>query len=95
LALALNPPPESLQLPFTAGEKAPAMCFVSCFCVPGGACRARFHDREADGNPLFRARGMVANLDFVESIFGNAGDPYLPENDASLDPMAGPATPVA
>jgi hypothetical protein len=30
--------------------------------------------------------GMVANLDFVESIFGNAGDPYLPENDSSLDP---------
>ena len=28
---------------------------------------------------------MVSNLDFVESIFGNAGDPYLPENDAALD----------
>src|SRR5439155_23265220 len=24
-------------------------------------------------------------LDFVESIFGNAGDPYLPANDAALD----------
>ena len=30
---------------------------------------------------------MVANLDFVEGIFGNAGDPYLPENDAALDPL--------
>lgn len=28
----------------------------------------------------------MCNLDFVEGIFGNAGDPYLPENDASLDP---------
>ena len=28
----------------------------------------------------------MSNLDFVESIFGNGGDPYLPENDASLDP---------
>lgn len=28
---------------------------------------------------------MVANLDFVESIFGNAGDPRLSENDAGLD----------
>jgi hypothetical protein len=28
---------------------------------------------------------LVSNLDFVESIFGNAGDPYLPENDAGLD----------
>ena len=27
----------------------------------------------------------MSNLDFVESIFGNAGDPYLPENDAQLD----------
>ncbi|MCB0890818.1 MAG: hypothetical protein KDB51_03020, partial [Propionibacteriaceae bacterium] len=30
--------------------------------------------------------GLVANLDFVEGIFGNGGDPYLPEHDASLDP---------
>ena len=29
---------------------------------------------------------LVANLDFVEGIFGNGGDPYLPENDASLAP---------
>jgi len=28
---------------------------------------------------------LVSNLDFLESVFGNAGDPYLPENDASLD----------
>ena len=27
----------------------------------------------------------MSNLDFVESIFGNGGDPYLPENDAALD----------
>ncbi len=26
-------------------------------------------------------------MDFVEGIFGNAGDPYLPENDAALDVM--------
>src|SRR5437588_296092 len=30
---------------------------------------------------------LVSNLDFVESIFGNAGDPHLPENDAALDAM--------
>ncbi len=30
--------------------------------------------------------GWSSNLDFVESIFGNGGDPYLPENDASLAP---------
>jgi hypothetical protein len=35
---------------------------------------------------LFVPGALVANLDFVESIFGNAGDPNLPENDAALDP---------
>ena len=28
---------------------------------------------------------LVSNLDFVERIFGNAGDPHLPENDAGAD----------
>jgi hypothetical protein len=31
---------------------------------------------------FFAPGSMVSNLDFVESVFGNAGDPYLPENDA-------------
>jgi hypothetical protein len=34
---------------------------------------------------FFAPASLVANLDFVESIFGNAGDPYLPRNDAALD----------
>ena len=29
--------------------------------------------------------GLVCNLDFVESLFGNAGDPFLAANDAGLD----------
>ena len=33
----------------------------------------------------FAPGGRVSNLDFVETIFGNASDPYLPENDAGLD----------
>ena len=28
---------------------------------------------------------LVCNLDFLERIFDNAGDPHLPENDAGLD----------
>ena len=37
---------------------------------------------------FFAPGSLVANLDFVESIFGNApATPYLPENDAALDPM--------
>jgi hypothetical protein len=87
LALALTPPPESLQLPFTAGEAAPALCFVSLLlrplvvpAVPGFTTEKRMETR------FFVPGALVSNLDFVESIFGNAGDPYLPENDASLDP---------
>jgi hypothetical protein len=34
---------------------------------------------------FFAPGGLVSNLDFVESIFGNAGDPHLPANDAGLD----------
>ena len=34
---------------------------------------------------FFAPGNLVSNLDFVESIFGNAGDPFLPENDAGLD----------
>ena len=34
---------------------------------------------------FFAPGSLVSNLDFVESIFGNAGDPTLPENDAGLD----------
>jgi hypothetical protein len=44
---------------------------------------------------FFAPGALVANLDFVERIFGNAGDPHLPENDAALDPQTGPATPAA
>ncbi len=34
---------------------------------------------------FFVPGNLVSNLDFVESIFGNGGDPLLPENDAALD----------
>ncbi len=87
LARALQPPPEFLQLPFGAAEANPAGCFVSLHlrpvvvpAVPGFTPARRMETR------FFAPGALVANLDFVESIFGNAGDPYLPENDAALDP---------
>ena len=86
LDLALRPPRDLLRLPFTAGRAEQAECFVSlllrplvCPEVPGFIEEKRMEIR-------FLAPGsLVSNLDFVESIFGNAGDPYLPENDAGLD----------
>ena len=87
LARALNPPPELLRLPFTAAAAAPAECFISLHLrpvvvpeVPG------FSPVRAMETRFFVPGALVANLDFVESIFGNAGDPHLPENDAALDP---------
>ncbi|MFM2294204.1 MAG: hypothetical protein RLZZ350_617, partial [Verrucomicrobiota bacterium] len=86
LAFALNPPRELLRLPFTATQPQPAECFVSlllrplvCPEVPGFTARKTMEVR------FFAPGNLVSNLDFVESIFGNAGDPLLPENDAALD----------
>ena len=82
LRIGLQPPPEALSLPFAPD----ARCFVSLLlrplvvpAVPGFAPARRMETR------FFAPGGLVSNLDFVESIFGNAGDPYLPENDAGLD----------
>ena len=87
LAHALNPPSDLLRLPFGASAPTPAECFVSlhlrpvvCPAVPG------FTPQRAMETRFFVPGALVANLDFVERIFGNAGDPHLPENDAALDP---------
>ena len=34
---------------------------------------------------FFAPGNLVGNLDFVESIFGNGGNPYLAEFDSALD----------
>lgn len=86
LSLAFAPPRELLRLPFTATQPQPAECFVSLLIrptvspeVPGFCARKSMEVR------LFAPGNLVSNLDFVESIFGNGGDPELPENDAALD----------
>ena len=82
---ALHPPPELLTLPFTAGQQDQARLFVSLLLRPL-VCPATEADVEKTMEIRFFAPGsLVSNLDFVEAIFGNRGDPYLPENDAALD----------
>ncbi|MEZ6060032.1 MAG: hypothetical protein R3C19_06700 [Planctomycetaceae bacterium] len=83
---AVNPPDAMLELPFTAAESAKARTFVSlllrpllCPEVPGFCSEQTMEIR------FFAPGSLVSNLDFVESIFGNAGDPFLPANDAGLD----------
>jgi hypothetical protein len=84
---ALQPPDSMLVLPFTADQDEMARCFVSLLLRPL-VCPAFGRDAEKTMEIRFIAPGsLVSNLDFVESIFGNGGDPYLPENDAALDAM--------
>lgn len=87
LTHAFDPPEVDMVLPYAANQPHPAACFVSLHLrplvspeVPGSVREKRMETR------FIVPGGTVANLDFVEGIFGNGGDPYLPENDASLAP---------
>jgi hypothetical protein len=87
LALAFQPPEADKVLPYTADQPTPAACFASLQLRPLVAPAVPGHVREKRMETRFIVPGgLVANLDFVESIFVNGGDPYLPENDASLAP---------
>ncbi len=86
LKAALTPPDDLMVLPYTSQEEEPVKTFASillrplvCPDVPGFITEKTMEVR------FFAPGGLVSNLDFVESIFGNAGDPFLPENDARLD----------
>ncbi len=87
LDLAFQPPADAMVLPFAAGDPDPAACFVSLLLRPLVVPGVPGYMEEKTSEIRFIVPGgLVANLDFVESIFGNGGDPYLPENDASLYP---------
>ncbi|MFM8331230.1 MAG: hypothetical protein ACKN9T_06035 [Candidatus Methylumidiphilus sp.] len=86
LRSALNPPKELLCLPFTHGQAHEAEVFVSLLLRPVVCPEAPgFISRKSMEIRFFAPGSLVSNLDFVESIFGNAGNPYLPINDAALD----------
>jgi len=88
LEAALNPPMELLELPFTAGENDKAYSLVSVLLRPIVRPEIPGYCEESSMEIRFFAPGsLVANVDFVESIFGNSGDPFIPENDASIDPV--------
>ena len=87
LRAALAPPDDVLTLPFTANQKEQAKLFVSLLIRPL-VCPATGTDpAKTMETRFFAPASLVSNLDFVESIFGNGGDPHLPENDAGLDAM--------
>ena len=86
LEQALNPPQELLTIPFTASLPEPAHMFVSLLLRPIVCPEIPGREAEKSMEIQFFAPGnLVSNLDFVESIFGNGGNPYLAEFDSALD----------
>jgi hypothetical protein len=86
LQVALDPPNDLMGMPIASENENPVDMWVSLLLRP-------IVRPEVDGvlpqksleTRFFAPGSLVSNLDFVESIFGNGGDPFLPENDAALD----------
>ena len=83
---ALHPSDDINLLPFTSTQAEKAHTMVSLLTrpivvpeVPGV-----MSERSMEVH-LFAPGSLVSSLDFVETIFGNAGDHTLPKNDAALD----------
>jgi phosphoenolpyruvate carboxykinase (diphosphate) len=83
---AVVPPDEFMVLPFTSSQEEPAKLWVSLLLRPTVCPEvAGFISKKSLEIRFFAPASLVSNLDFVESIFGNAGNPFLPENDSALD----------
>ncbi len=83
---ALQPPDSMLILPFTANQPKSAKLFASLLLRPIVCPEIPGMDEQKSMEIRFFAPGsLVSNLDFVESIFGNGGNPAFPEFDAALD----------
>ncbi|PXA05207.1 hypothetical protein DDZ13_04395 [Coraliomargarita sinensis] len=80
-------PDELLTLPFLANEDIKAKAWVSLLLRPVVVPEVDGFTEEKTMEVRFFVPGnLISNLDFVESIFGNGGDPFIAENDAALDP---------
>lgn len=83
---ALHPSDEINVLPFTANQEKKAHIMVSLLLRPTVCPEVKDVISKKSMEIRFFAPGsLVSNLDFVETIFGNAGDHNLAENDAALD----------
>ncbi len=83
---ALKPPRDLMLLPYTHESKNSAYTWVSLLLRPLVCPEVPGHCSKKTSEIRFFAPGsLVSNLDFVESIFGNAGDPLVPSKDAGLD----------
>ncbi len=86
LKAAVSPPDDLLKLPFTDKQVEQTKTWASLLLRPIVSPAVSGYSPERTMEVRFFAPGsLVSNLDFVESIFGNAGDPSLAHNDAGLD----------
>ncbi len=86
LNAAFNPSEESKNLPFTANQKDQAKVMLSLLQRPIVCPKVEgFIDEKSMEVRFFAPGSLASNLDFVENIFGNAGDHNLAQNDAALD----------
>ena len=86
LQVALDPPTELMTLPIASEQENPVDMWVSLLLRPIVRPEVEGELPQKSLETRFFAPGtLVSNLDFVESIFGNGGDPFLTENDAALD----------
>ena len=83
---ALHPSENMNILPFTSQQENKAKTMVSLLLRPVVCPEVKGIISEKSMEIRFFAPGsLVSNLDFVETIFGNAGDHNLAKNDAALD----------
>lgn len=83
---ALQPPDWLAEFPYTSDMARRAKGFATLYLRPIVAPQVANIFEELSMEIRFFVPGsLVCNLDFVESIFGNAGNPYDPSNDAALD----------
>ena len=79
-------PGELMRVPFTSTMEKEAELFVSLLLRPLVCPEVKGVSPAKSMEIRFFAPGnLVSNLDFVESIFGNAGNPGIFANDAALD----------
>lgn len=86
LDAALHPSQELTLLPFTSNQKDKAHVIVSLLVRPIVVPEVKgvMPEKSMEVH-LFAPGSLVSSLDFVETIFGNAGDFNLAVNDAALD----------
>ncbi|MGL1934074.1 MAG: hypothetical protein OCD01_03610 [Fibrobacterales bacterium] len=86
LEIALQPPADSQRLPYTSTQDDQAETFVSLLLTPPVSPEIPgFQKMKMMEVRLFAPGGLVSNLDFAESVFGNAGNPYVPSSDLGLN----------